>query len=190
MRAFDWIPDLGSIARNVRRLADGARLPDLRVVRELRKPRKERDVRALLLAGAAGAALGFLLDPQNGRRRRKEARDRLLALFRRGGRRAGRYGRRVSSDAHGFKERVTHRAASEGVELDDGTLANKVRSEVFREAGLRGDHVNVNVEHGTVVLRGEVASADRVAELEEETRKVAGVRGVENLLHVAENRAG
>ena len=46
--------------------------------------------------------------------------------------------------------------------------------------------VDVNAEDGVVFLRGEVESPDLVAELEKATRKVHGVREVENLLHTPE----
>ncbi|HEY7380926.1 MAG TPA: BON domain-containing protein [Gaiella sp.] len=44
--------------------------------------------------------------------------------------------------------------------------------------------VNVNVEHGRVVLRGELATRELIDELERRVRKVVGVREVDNRLHV------
>ena len=46
--------------------------------------------------------------------------------------------------------------------------------------------MDVNAEDGVVYLRGEVESPDLVAELEQATRNVHGVRKVENLLHTPE----
>jgi osmotically-inducible protein OsmY len=42
--------------------------------------------------------------------------------------------------------------------------------------------INVNAENGVVVLRGEVGKPELIHDLEEKTRKVQGVREVENLL--------
>jgi osmotically-inducible protein OsmY len=47
--------------------------------------------------------------------------------------------------------------------------------------------VDVNAENGIVYLRGEVDSQDLVAELEQATRNVHGVREVENQLHATES---
>jgi hypothetical protein len=41
--------------------------------------------KAVGIAGAAGLAAGYFLDPESGKRRRDVARDRALALIRRGG---------------------------------------------------------------------------------------------------------
>jgi osmotically-inducible protein OsmY len=68
--------------------------------------------------------------------------------------------------------------------LNDESLAQKISSEVFRDPALPKSSVNVNVEYGRAVLRGEVATTELVGELERRVRRVAGVRDVENLLHV------
>jgi len=60
---------------------------------------------------------------------------------------------------------------------------HKIRSEVFRDPTLPKGAVNLNVEDGRVVLRGEVAEPALVEELERRVRDVVGVREVENLLH-------
>jgi osmotically-inducible protein OsmY len=44
--------------------------------------------------------------------------------------------------------------------------------------------INVNVEDGVVYLRGELEQPDLIKDLEAQARKVQGVLGVENLLHV------
>ena len=54
---------------------------------------------------------------------------------------------------------------------------------VFRDPALPKGAVNLNVEAGRVVLRGEVADPALVEELERRVRDVVGVREVENLLH-------
>ena len=80
--------------------------------------------------------------------------------------------------AHGAKSAVTPDR-----EYDDVTLARKVESEIFRPADAPKDSVNVNVEHGVVFLRGEVASREQADTLESAAQGVEGVKRVENLLH-------
>ena len=131
------------------------------------------------LGTALGALLAYFFDPQNGRRRRRTARDRTGRLFR-GGARAG-YG--VKARAEGLSQRVQH-VREEPKELDDATIADKVRSEAFRAVDVPSSQVNVNVQEGVVQLRGELERPELIETLVDRTRKVQGVRDVENLLHV------
>jgi osmotically-inducible protein OsmY len=140
-------------------------------------------MRRLLGFGAALVALTYFFDPQNGARRRNIARDRLAAFFRQGGRKAGRAGRAAASQAYGIKQKAAHLREEEKPQPDDVTLARKVESEIFRDAGVPKGQINVNAEEGVVFLRGEVKDADLIADLEKAARKVQGVRSVENLLH-------
>jgi osmotically-inducible protein OsmY len=68
--------------------------------------------------------------------------------------------------------------------LNDPALARKVESEVFRDKDIPKGHVNVNVEYGVVYLRGEMPDRELMDELVARTRRVDGVRGVENLTHL------
>jgi hypothetical protein len=142
-----------------------------------------RSVAAGSAAGLAGGAAGaYFLDPQNGKRRRQIAIDKLRALARRGAEseRKARYGAGVAKGAA-----AEAAGAGEGsADLPDPELANKVRTMVFRDAESPKGDVSVNAENGIVYLRGEVSSPDEINELEEATRKVRGVRDVVNLLHV------
>jgi BON domain-containing protein len=143
-------------------------------------------IRSLIVAGLAGAAAAFLLDPQAGNRRRKMTRDRFLGLLRTTGRGARRIGHRLTADTRGLAQRMTHPRRLQRTDLDDATLAQKVQSELFRDRHLPKGDVNINVERGIVVLRGEVESPDVIVELAEEARRIPGVRGVESLLHVVQ----
>jgi osmotically-inducible protein OsmY len=109
------------------------------------------------LGGAVGAALVYFFDPDNGRKRRKEAIKRTAKVFRQTGRKGP---------------------------PDDVTLARKVESEIFRDAEVPAGQINVNVEDGVVYLRGELEQPDLIEDLGAQARKVQGVRAVENLLHV------
>jgi hypothetical protein len=146
-----------------------------------RDPKKGR-ARLLALGTLIGLVVGRLFDPISGKRRRAELRDRTAALFRRRGRRAGRFGRHVASYTRGKTQRVT-RAHEETRELDDATLADKIRTEIFRPADVPKGQINVNVQKGLVQLRGEVPRPELIHDLEEQVRRIEGVREVENLLH-------
>jgi osmotically-inducible protein OsmY len=139
-------------------------------------------LRFLRLA-AIGAALVYFFDPQEGARRRNMARDRALAFFRSRAREAAGAGQAVAREASDTKKKIEHRQ-EEPKDFDDNTLANKVRSEIFRpEDAPKGD-VNVNVEDGVVYLRGEIEQQELIEDLVDRARSVQGVQGVENLLHV------
>jgi osmotically-inducible protein OsmY len=137
----------------------------------------------LALGGLLGAAIAYLFDPQNGRRRRAILRDRSAAFARQGGRSSARAGRAVAAEAYGVSQKAQH-LKEEPKEFDDATLAQKVQSEIFRDADVPKGQINVNAEDGIVVLRGEVEEPELIEELVERTRKVQGVRDVQNLLHL------
>jgi osmotically-inducible protein OsmY len=67
---------------------------------------------------------------------------------------------------------------------DDVTLVHKVESIVFRDPTFPKGQINVNAEEGRVFLRGQVDRPELIRELEEAVRRVPGVRGVENRLHL------
>jgi BON domain len=140
-------------------------------------------MKPFLLFAGIGAALAYFFDPENGARRRNMTRDRTLAYFRQGGRKAERAGRAVGAQAHGLKQKATHRE-EEKPEPDDVTLARKVETEIFRPEDAPKGQVDVNVENGIVFLRGEVERPEIIKDLEGRARKIQGVREVENLLHL------
>ncbi len=138
--------------------------------------------RATAIWAGLGAALMYFFDPQQGNRRRKMTADRTAGFFRRGLRKGERAGRAVTAEAYGVTQKAKHLREDEK-DLDDVTLARKVETEIFRAADSPKGQVDVNAVDGVVYLRGEVESPDMIGELEQATRKVSGVKGVENLLH-------
>jgi hypothetical protein len=138
--------------------------------------------RTVLLAAGAGAAAAYFFDPQMGRTRRTKARDKVGAALRRAGRRLGRLRRRTGASGYGAWMKATHHI-QQPKDLDDATLTHKVESEVLRGADVP-EGITVNAEDGVVVLRGEVDSPERMAELARRVLRVPGVAGVENLLHL------
>jgi osmotically-inducible protein OsmY len=74
-------------------------------------------------------------------------------------------------------------------QYDDVTLKAKVESELFRyEHEVKGA-VNINAQEGIVQLRGELPSRDLIQVLVERTKRIHGVRDVENLLHTTGTEA-
>jgi osmotically-inducible protein OsmY len=137
-------------------------------------------MRLFAFAGAIGAAVAYFFDPDNGRRRRSIARDKVGKYFRQ----AGDQAQGAAAQAQGLKAKTTHRKEAPKPQPDDVTLARKVESEIFRDADVPKGQINVNVEDGVVYLRGELEERDLIADLERQARDVQGVVGVENLLHV------
>lgn len=131
---------------------------------------------------ALGALGMFFFDPRGGRRRRNALRDRVAAVPRRLRRRLARKAGLVRARVGALTAKATH-LRERRKDWSDETLADKIRSEVFRDPTLPKGAVNLNVEDGRVVLRGEVAEPALVEELERRVRDVVGVREVENLLH-------
>jgi len=145
----------------------------------------EREQLPLYLAAAVGGiALLYFLDPSNGKRRRHTLRDRAGSLGRHGFRRARKLTRHTTSDAYGLGQRLAHRLPRPAPDLDDATLVDKVESIVFRDRDVPKGDININAENGVVFLRGQVKRPELVDQLEARVRKVRGVRGVENLLHL------
>jgi osmotically-inducible protein OsmY len=138
--------------------------------------------KSLVVSWAIGAAVEYFMDPVRGKSRRAQAKDRAMSLLRHGARRAERLGRRVGAEVHGFRQRAAH-LRQEDKDLDDATLANKVRSELFNDPAVSKAQINVNVEEGVVVLRGTADPAQAEA-LAKAALALPGVRGVENLLHL------
>ena len=144
--------------------------------------------RTLSLAALVAAAMYFF-DRKNGKRRRQMAADRTAGFFRRKARVLDRGRKRAVSTGYGAVQKAKHRSEAEKPQPNDATLKAKVESEVFRDPRVPKGRVDVNAENGVVYLRGEVDSPDLVAELEQATRKVHGVREVENQLHTPEGKA-
>jgi osmotically-inducible protein OsmY len=137
-------------------------------------------MKKLFLSSALGSALMYFFDPQNGARRRNMVRDRVLAFFRRTAQRSSA----IPQAAYAAKQKATHLREEPKPPPDDVTLARKVESEIFRDADAPKGLVDVNAVDGVVYLRGEVGQPELITELEEQTRKVQGVREVRNLLHM------
>lgn len=129
-----------------------------------------------------GAAAAYFLDPDRGRSRRAETADRMAGIVRRLGRRAGRGYRYVRGTVGGLGERLTAGSSAGETWLNDETLAHKVESELFRDPSIPKGSMNINAEHGTVILRGVVDSQDQIEKIMLETMAIDGVKVVRSLL--------
>lgn len=140
-----------------------------------------------LLAAAAGIGLGavasYLFDPERGRARRARFADQAAAGMRRLAHRAGQIGRLQAGRLEGLAEGIVHRGDAPP-SLDDASLAQKVETELFRKRSVPKGTINVNVEDGVVVLRGEVADESLKGRIESQAARIEGVESVRNLLHL------
>jgi BON domain len=68
-------------------------------------------------------------------------------------------------------------------EADDATLADRVRSEIFRDDDAPKGDVSVDVQAGVAYLRGAVADEAWIERLGKDAGNVPGITGVKNLLH-------
>jgi osmotically-inducible protein OsmY len=68
-------------------------------------------------------------------------------------------------------------------DMDDQTLADRVRSEIFRAPDAPKGDVSVDVQAGVAYLRGEVTDSYWIDRLGSSAGKVEGITGVKNLLH-------
>jgi hypothetical protein len=147
------------------------------------EPRKARRWPAFAAAGV-GAMIAFFLDPVSGKRRRNVTRDWVVARFRGVGRRAERLQRGIEARKAGFQERMKHLEEANLPE-NDATLAHKVESELFQGLDIPSGQININAEDGVVFLRGIVERPSLIVDIERRVWDVHGVRGVQNLLHLA-----
>lgn len=67
---------------------------------------------------------------------------------------------------------------------DDVTLTNRVESELFRYPDVPKGRLNVQVEDGVLVLRGQLDSRQQIDDVVTMAASIDGVRGVQNLLHL------
>jgi osmotically-inducible protein OsmY len=88
---------------------------------------------------------------------------------------------RATNQVKGVAHAVTPTFGRE--EMDDQTLADRVRSEIFREPDAPKGGVSVDVQAGVAYLRGEVADDAWIERFGKDARKVTGITGVKNLLH-------
>lgn len=127
-------------------------------------------IRNLLIGGVVGAAAAYLFDPDQGPGRRTRIQQELTDALQRllGGAQAAVAGLEPSSS----------RAD------DDLSVLSRVESVLLDVPSLARGSVETEVVDGTVVLRGQVASAEQERDVVAAAGRVPGVAGVESLLTV------
>ena len=106
-----------------------------------------------------------------------------------GWRRMERWSRRAGAGVYGLAQKARHLGQPAELAANDEALVDRVQSIVFRNPEMPKGRVNINVEDGVVVLRGELDRAEQIQELEAAARKVPGVRDVTNHLHLPHTMA-
>ena len=96
-------------------------------------------------------------------------------------------GRFAADQATGALQRL--RGQSPKPDMDDTTLARKVETVIFRDAGAPKGSVDVTVVDGVVELRGQVKTPAQIRKLEGQARAVPEVVDVTNLLHLPKTPA-
>jgi osmotically-inducible protein OsmY len=108
-----------------------------------------------------------------------------MSRMRRGERRAALRARRAESRALGIARRTVNAARRGQREpLDEVTLAHKVESELYRRARVPKGQISINAEDGVVFLRGVIDRQEDIERIGAAARQIAGVREVENLIHL------
>ena len=141
-----------------------------------------------MAAAVVGGALAYFFDPVMGNRRRKYAVQRTGRMLRRSVRGLSKAGRKMSGDISGRRQAIMH-AGDARETLDDATLAHKVESVLFRNPHVPKGRININAEHGVVVLRGELEHSGDIRGIEQSVRGIEGVQQVRSLLHLAGDRS-
>lgn len=137
-----------------------------------------------LLGAAGGAAASFLFDPARGRARRARLADQGAATVRRVARKGERAAAHIRSSVEGRVAAMRAGQATTARAMDDATLTDRVRSIVFSDDAIPKGDLNINVERGIVVLRGEVTDEALRARIVSQVEAIDGVWSVRDLLHL------
>lgn len=137
-----------------------------------------------LLGAAGGAVASFLFDPARGRARRVRLADQAAATVRKAVRSGEQAVKQVRSTVDARVAAVRAEHTTQARAIDDATLTDRVRSIVFRDDAVPKGDLNINVERGIVVLRGEVPDEALKARIVSEVEGIEGVWSVRDLLHL------
>jgi hypothetical protein len=132
----------------------------------------------LAMSAAAGAALMYLLDPDRGKRRRALIRDKVVRLKHNTADGISATMKDVRNRTLGIAART--RRVFHGRKVSDETVAQKVRLAV-RDTASHPGAIETHVEHGRVVLTGDVLESE-VPHLLAEVRRIAEASSIDNQL--------
>lgn len=144
-------------------------------------------IRTFAFGAAVGAAAMYLADPEGGRKRRSELKEKADATARQYGVDLDAKTEEVKSQlmdkAQGVAAEATRSVRDSGPD-DDNTLADRVRTEVLSDPRFKG--LNIDVVDGNATVRGIVEPAEARTELVSKIHEVPGIDRVIDLTH-AEN---
>ncbi len=142
--------------------------------------------KALLAGVAAGALVGYFLDPQTGRRRRALARDQVVHLRAVLPRDVSGAGQRLAGSCRGAWHAVAGLTSGcrESAPVDAATLTQRVESELGPDPMLRMTQVNFDAADGVVRVRGQAADERMAERIVQRTAEVPGVRSVISLMRL------
>jgi osmotically-inducible protein OsmY len=135
-----------------------------------------------------GAGTAYLLDPTQGKRRRRMLLDRTARMVRQSARLGTKKVRFVGGHARGLVAIARRLVSQRDVRADDATVTQRIRSDALRDVGVSAREVDVDVVGGVATLRGSVANSSLADDLVGRVRKVPGVRDVQPMLRVSEEQ--
>jgi osmotically-inducible protein OsmY len=135
-----------------------------------------RTVFSFALGAATGAAAARFLTPSAGRKAAGAASSAASSA-------ASAASTQAHHTANAMKGAVHSVTPHHHEAMDDMTLADRVRSEIFRPDDAPKGSVSVDVQEGVAYLRGTVPDDDWAKRLAKDAGKVTGITGVKNLLH-------
>lgn len=74
--------------------------------------------------------------------------------------------------------------ASDKTPVSDDSLADKVKLKLAQDTVVKGGGLTIDVKNGVVTLSGKVENSNQKAKAEKLTKKIAGVKGVNNQIVV------
>lgn len=136
-------------------------------------------MRPILIAVALGATGAFMLDPQQGRRRRALLRDKMVRGIREGREFRAAAAKDLRARAQGVAAQMR---ALQGGPVSDGVLARRARAKLGRYASHPGA-IRVTVQGGIVTVSGDVLAGEH-PRLVRALRFVSGMRDIDDRLDV------
>lgn len=93
-------------------------------------------------------------------------------------------GRKIAESADKLEKKINEEGKKTGVAFDDSEITAKVKAAIFAEPGLSTLQISVDTVKGTVTLNGSVDSRGKSDTAAALAGRVAGVKAVNNRLHV------
>lgn len=142
-------------------------------------------MKTLLSGTVVGALLVYFLDPAHGSQRRS-------SLMQKAGSSAGPLTKATGTVTKATGPITKATSAVKGVmprqpdnpNPDDGTLRDRVESEIFRDTETSRENININVVNGVVTVRGELPNQGEIDDLVKRIQSIPNVKGVESFLHL------